>query len=219
MDGLPAICKSCGQLFTVRGLIGGNATIQIDNCVAGPCPSCGGSGPILDGTYSLAQAAYKLLRGPKATFELVAKLESILEKAQSASANPESIRQEIRLIPDIGDELIKLMPSKKSEWYVFIGLLITLITLIYDFNQPQPLNEEQMARAVQRGIEAAQESSQKLDRPPAESRGRNKPCYCNSGKKYKNCCGRDDLSPAERLLRDFQNSRKNPDYDTGGYRT
>ncbi|MDK7586199.1 SEC-C metal-binding domain-containing protein [Alcaligenes faecalis subsp. phenolicus] len=68
-------------------------------------------------------------------------------------------------------------------------------------------------------IELKQKKPKGLRGAQFKNVGRNQPCPCESGKKYKHCCGRHDLSPAERLLRDLQNNRQNQYYETGGYRT
>lgn len=215
MSQIPAVCDSCGTFFLVRNLFSGNFTLQMEGNKTGPCPECGGYGSLPDGTFSVVNSALRLLSGPKSSVEVMARLEVILEKAKQDPPNFEEFRQEIGNVPGIGPALLTLLPETKNEWYTFITLLLAIIAFLYTVQLPQPLNEEQTARAVQQGVEAAQETKKNQDLGP----GRNQICPCGTGKKYKNCCGRDELSPSDRLLRDLQNGRKNPDYGTGGYRT
>lgn len=56
----------------------------------------------------------------------------------------------------------------------------------------QQVRREQVAKATQAGLSGvgAPEKQKPVVRKPSEKIGRNEPCPCGSGKKYKNCCGR-----------------------------
>lgn len=176
-------------------------------------------GTVPDGRYSTVGKALTLLSGSRFSQETMQRLAAILEQARLEPPQSEAVLQQIAEVPGLGRAIVKLLPESKSDWYTVIGILLSVIYFLYSIQQPQALNEDQMARAVQRGVEAAQQSLIERVEPYAERPGRNQACPCDSGKKYKNCCGRDELSPSDRLLRDLQNGRKNPNYGAGGYRT
>ncbi|URW83881.1 SEC-C metal-binding domain-containing protein [Alcaligenes sp. DN25] len=176
-------------------------------------------GTIPDGKYSTVGKALTLLSGPRSSRETMQRLAAILEQAQSEPPQSETVLQQIAEVPGLGDAVLRLLPENKEQWYSFIAMLLAVIAFLFATQQQEPLNEDQVTRAVQRGVEAAQRSLVERDEPYAERPSRNQPCSCGSEKKYKHCCGRDDPSPSDRLLRDLQDDRKNPDYGTGGYRT
>lgn len=214
---MPAICNSCGYIFASGIFVENSSNVTMSNNLCGPCPKCDGWGKAIEGTFDVANEVIKVLAGPAATHEVFRRLATIFQEANKNS--PSDIAEKLKDVPEVGNSLRQLIPTDPMVFMAFVSMMCTIISTWIALNQPPSLTEGQLAAAVQRGMEAAQQSSQELESSPTESRGRNKPCTCESGKKYKNCCGRDDLSPAERLLRDIQNSRKNPDYDTGGYRT
>ncbi len=55
----------------------------------------------------------------------------------------------------------------------------------------EPIKRVQVANPLSEGFEGAQKKSSRVTirKPAAEKVGRNDPCPCGSGKKYKNCCG------------------------------
>ena len=53
----------------------------------------------------------------------------------------------------------------------------------------QPVERKQVAQPVA-ASHGGDDSVHKVPKKAAEKVGRNDPCPCGSGKKYKNCCGR-----------------------------
>ena len=53
----PAICTTCGTVFTVPNMFGPGLNVQMTNIRIGPCPSCGGIGLIPDRFYEFTAHA------------------------------------------------------------------------------------------------------------------------------------------------------------------
>ena len=56
----------------------------------------------------------------------------------------------------------------------------------------QPIQRIQVANPISAGFEGGSQKTVKkvsIRKAPEEKVGRNDPCPCGSGKKYKNCCG------------------------------
>lgn len=218
---IPAVCDSCGTIFSSGIYVENVATLNLHGNKSGPCPSCGRMGSVISGTFSVAGKILTILSGPQVSHDVVARLNEVLRAAREMPVNSPEVRSQIENLPGIGKQLAELLPDSKNEWYTFLGMLLALLTFLYAVSQPAPPNSEDISTAVQKGVERGVQStseSMNLSNPYSQT-GRNQPCQCGSGKKYKNCCGGDDLSPAERLLRDLQNSRQHNNQKRGGYST
>lgn len=214
---IPAICNSCGYIFSSGIFVENSFNVTMSNNLCGPCPKCHGWGKAVEGTFDVANEVIKVLAGPAATHEVFKRLATIFQEANKNS--PSDIAEKLKDVPEVGNSLRQLIPSDPMAFMTFVSMMCAIITTWLALNQPPSLTEEQLTTAVQRGIEAEKGKSEELGSNQSENIGRNQPCPCESGKKYKHCCGRHDLSPAERLLRDMQNNRQNQYYETGGYRT
>ncbi len=63
----------------------------------------------------------------------------------------------------------------------------------------QPIKRVQIANPIAAGFEGGEKKAARvtIKKAPAEKVGRNDPCPCGSGKKYKNCCGAPGKSSAQ----------------------
>lgn len=50
---LPAVCQSCRTIFRSGMALGDQAQAFMTGCTAGPCPNCGGTGQVPDGSYTI----------------------------------------------------------------------------------------------------------------------------------------------------------------------
>ena len=221
MPHIPAVCDNptCRVIFPSGVFVEHAAIAHLSGNKSGPCPRCGGMGTVPDGKYSVVGKALTLLSGSRFSVETMQRLAMILEQAQLEPPRSENVLQRIAEVPGVGEAVVRLLPENKNEWYGFIAMLLALIAFLFATQQQEPLNEDQVARAVQRGVEAAQRASAENEESSEQRQGRNQPCSCGSEKKYKHCCGRGELSPSDRLLRDLQNDRQNQNYGNSGYRT
>jgi hypothetical protein len=198
---LPAVCDSCSSMFPSGISVEGNAyNVTIVNSCSGPCPNCGGTGHIPDGTFNFIDNVIQLLSGPERTVSELFRLAEILGKARKEGASVSKIDEEVREKLPQFSRFIGLLPKSRSELYAFLSLILTVITLVTggtDHRPPSNVNVNQVINHVylQRGLERYPvQSSPKLQReesspaPRKKKIGRNDPCPCGSGKKHKHCC-------------------------------
>lgn len=199
MPTLPAICDQCGTLFPFSGLDLPGTKISIKGSKAGPCPRCGSEGSIPDGLYSSISASLTLLQAR--TVDELERLQRLLQDAtkDKAATQPELSNKIKTEIPEL-QGLRDLLPRKRSELYTFIMMLMAALTLIINLmksGQPVKVDIHDVinnfnygqAESVKPPVRATPEPKPLPKIAHAKKKlGRNDPCHCNSGKKYKKCC-------------------------------
>lgn len=192
MADVPVFCDSCGAIFFTRNLIGGSGTVRVSlkNVGVGPCPSCGGRGHVPDGVYEFVGDAVRWLTGPGTSYAQLRRLQDILH----------AVRSRERSIEDAGEEVERELPQFTAvfDWLrrrenrmevatwaaILIAILAWLCPMSEDPAQPVAAPPTVNAERVLRNA-----AEQALRPVPSHKVGRNEPCYCGSGKKYKKCHG------------------------------
>lgn len=162
------------------------------NTRVGPCPSCGGTGLIPDGTYSYANETIQFLTGPQTSLDKLRVLDRILKSARlQASSREEVINKINEEDSDVAKWFSDVLPAinNSAQW---IAVLIALIALAIQiqtsyFKKDMDIKDKFIEHLLedQKNIKLQKQStSLKTSKIP-----RNAPCPCNSGKKYKKCCG------------------------------
>jgi len=195
MPRVPAICQNCKTLHLSGLNIEGRDNTLI-NC-SSSCPRCGTESIILDGVYSAIDGALQALVGEQ-SIELLKQLRDTLEQAKQQALEPEEVRHRIG---EASPELKKFgdcLPKTRSELYVFILVLIGLLNLLIEtgksvFSKQEVSNYyditiNNVCEVSENSVttDSLQEMEDVVDRKP----GRNDPCSCGSGKKFKKCCGK-----------------------------
>ena len=187
MPSVPAFCDTCGTVFH-SGVIAENSSIGFSNVLSGPCPKCGGTGHIPDGVFNFIGNTIEILSAPERTIKELTQLAQILQDAKVKGETPEAviarIHQELPSLSRMAD----LLPKNRSELYGFLALILTVVQLMsqpaqtsHTININQVIQQVIPAPDVQQPTHHSQEPNKKI--------GRNEPCSCGSGKKYKRCCG------------------------------
>ncbi|MEK7310025.1 MAG: SEC-C metal-binding domain-containing protein [Planctomycetota bacterium] len=194
MAKIPAICDSCGTFFVLNNIIGGNAgSVTFTNCRS-TCPKCGESAHILDGTYQFIDDTIKFLKAPEHTILELQRLSQILQGAMKKGATTEEINNQVRNeLPKLS-AVSKFLPNNKSELCAYIMILIAVINLLIQIlpkGEKLNITHTQVINNIQ-VIQKSQKYNNATDKQSVEpkKRGRNSPCPCKSGKKYKYCCGK-----------------------------
>ena len=65
-----------------------------------------------------------------------------------------------------------------------------VLKLLFNIEAPEKVERKEVAKNVKAGVQAGQEKPRTVVKSEAEKVGRNDPCPCGSGKKYKKCCGK-----------------------------
>ena len=196
MPRVPAVCEKCGAIFPspveVRAR---NASFQgiFVSC------SCGGVAHIPNGIYSAINATALAFSTGSVSEAQVNRLVAILEDARKGTLEPDQAADKIRSdVPEL-QTLADVLPKTRKELYTFLAVLIGILTLLFNALKPSQkasgVSEERVQQIVHESMEELYESAQPT--PPVASKehssrpsvGRNAPCPCGSGRKYKKCCG------------------------------
>lgn len=193
-----AVCRSCGLMFSNPNLVGGSGgRITFVGSTVGPCPHCGGVGEIFDGVYDLASNTVRLLDSVHASPHQLRALQTIFlaakQKRQSADDVADEVEKEIPELKTLRD----VLPKTRNQLYTFCALIGAAITTMvnggYALMEDSTALTEQDVRAIveqaldDQGVSSA-ETEQQAPTKPEKKVGRNDPCPCGSGKKYKKCC-------------------------------
>jgi hypothetical protein len=201
MARIPAICEKCNTIFRSGIDLGnGSITTSFTNCGAGPCPKCGGKGRILDGVYTAVGGAIEAFVGPQ-DFSVLKKLSVILETAKKEGSTRDKVISEIKETCPSFSKWSGFLPHDRTELYAFCMLVIMFIDTLLGLGKTD-LNKNELTQQLEVTINNYYEGSAKRQ-PTSKSSlpiksisadynqiGRNEPCPCGSGKKYKKCCGK-----------------------------
>lgn len=172
--------------------------VTISGCTV-PCPACGGTGDVLEGTFDFVGDTIRLLSGPSVTVSRLQRLAAILKEAQQSGASADEIKRQVKEdLPELS-RISDLLPRTRMELYAFIALLLTAVGLVIQSGKnsgdtnisiDQVINNCVVENVETSPIAPPQPSTASV---PVKSRaiaGRNQPCPCGSGRKYKHCHGR-----------------------------
>ena len=194
---VPAFCDTCGAVFRSGFAVENSTNITFVGNRSGPCPVCGGMGHVPDGVFNFVGTTIEILSAPQRTIDELSRLAKVLREAREKNRSPEEVAQTIRKeVPELSG-LADLLPKTRAELYAFLALIVAVVTLLSqsgggeskstNITVNQTMNQifvetERAAKAPKKAAGAPNKATPKA--------GRNDPCPCGSGKKYKKCCGR-----------------------------
>jgi hypothetical protein len=199
VPGLPAICDTCLTVWDPHAFnIANSANVHIEDVVVGPCPVCGGIGRIPDGIYSTTTDTIRVVATTAKSAQSLSTLLRILQQAHDQHATADELA---KALDDEGNlkpiaEVVRRLPRKLDIKY-WIGIAIAVVALLEGQATDQKVS--QIGSEVDRiyaQVLAQHPSASPTPSPqpqsssrPVKSVGRNQPCPCGSGKKYKRCHG------------------------------
>jgi len=129
---VPVICDNCGTLFAVSNIIGGTGIATFAGSTVGPCPVCGKSGRIPDGTYEFAHDTLKLLQGPQRTKDELRRFAQILRNVVEGDTSIEqaqtTILHEMPNLAALTEELAKIRNAQLRMFW--IKVILTAVSLL-----------------------------------------------------------------------------------------
>ena len=207
MARVPAVCTDCGSIFPAAVGVREGATVYFENCVAGPCPKCKGGGKILDGVYTAIGEVVRFFTG-KHRVEDIKRLRAVLELAKKQQLGREDIISRINQTTPELSTFTDCLPTTRLELYAFLTLIILIIGSFLRLAgnteknklseaDLRPVAEITVNNYIQVETDSTNQEIKSDKRPLAggteakeKQVGRNDPCPCGSGRKYKRCCGR-----------------------------
>ena len=189
------------MIFPSAVEVSDSTNISFYGCGSGPCPGYGGDGHIPDGVYNFIGNTIELLSGPSRTVSELERLASILMQARQEGASLAQVGKKIQdEVPELSS-LKNILPKSRSELYAFIAIIIAIVSLVLgQLKRSEPpkveinqvvnvIYQHQESSAPRRSDDKATSKIQpKVHQKPKKNVGRNDPCPCGSGKKYKKCC-------------------------------
>ena len=184
---LPAFCD-CGNVFPSPFSFDGGA-VEIENCRV-TCPKCRALARVPDGIFEIVGNTLKVLSAPERTVHELNRLAKILADARQsperAADLEKTIADELPAYAFLQDWIPKTLADRQG----YIVIVISLIALILQArNSGKPTQSITPEQVIQQTYVTVQPAP--VPKAPARAKvGRNAPCPCGSGKKYKNCCGK-----------------------------
>lgn len=197
MPQLPAFCDNCGAVFPSGFAISGGGSATFIGNKSGPCPSCGGMGSVPDGVFSAAGNVIRLFAGPQKTIEQLQRLASVISEARNTVSEPNKAVEKIkREAPELSS-IVDALPKTRNELYGFLTVLLMAVgtviagAALYKDHSPSEADVQSMIdKTIERSFQEHNEMKKQQPHRAAPKPGRNEPCPCGSGKKYKHCCGK-----------------------------
>lgn len=205
---LPVICNNCGTLFPLYLGEGFGATITMTNSTAGPCPNCGGSGQVLDGTYKFVENVISVLSAPQRTLDELQKLSDSLKVAQNKGYTNQELKnhleKDVPELSSIADLFPKTREEKRSDLHFIITTILAVLAIVIPLmsngrtSNTEEIKTEQVIQNIyhienQTIVNYPQQTTHQIQKSQEPVRvnkvGRNEPCPCGSGLKYKKCHG------------------------------
>jgi hypothetical protein len=122
---IPVFCDAhkCGTIWFDQSIFGGPGTIVVEQCKAGPCPSCGSFGTIPDGTYNpVSGFINKIGDWQRIAFALMAIRDAIAD-----GSNINDIKKKIAADPVAAFALRNFVPKDLKELqtlFIIIGMFL-----------------------------------------------------------------------------------------------
>lgn len=190
MPRLPAFCSSCGAIYpSPLGSSGPAELTALD--VPVPCPRCGESGHVPVEVYRRTRDLLAVLTKPQTGAELRSGLREVALEAREEPPAPEDLRYRVGRLGPEAEAVVSLLPRDAEDVRPFSGLLLAAVETAGeaapDPPEPAALVESAFRRAVDRYGHRPEPSGDPSGAEARRGAGRNEPCPCGSGEKYKDC--------------------------------
>ena len=179
-------CSKCGSLFSSGIAIEGNATVNLQGNIS-QCHYCGSMEQVPDGTFrSTVEGIVKVLGASANPLQTVKQVLHDLEKAKND--------KDLSLLEasEAVSSFKQWVPNSPEKLAAYIAIFYTIYLLLsqqpmvniqYNKNFINQYNNVINEKTINKNVP---NKSQGIN--PKKKIGRNEPCYCGSGKKYKKCC-------------------------------
>ena len=156
---IPVLCGSCGSLFFAQNLIGGAGTVTFENVGCGPCPACGGTGRVLDGTYEFVGDTVRLLSGPEWTTARLRGLATLLHDLshhviQHKDVKPENVLG--RLAEAEPTLAAQIKPKSSAEFAAWLTLLLMVVQALLGLGEPRTVSDKDLEKIIRAVMEQQQ---------------------------------------------------------------
>lgn len=188
---IAAFCDTCGAIFPSGIAVEESGSDALPGAPAGPCPLCAGTGHIPDGVSGFVASAIEILSSPRLAEEDLRALGEMLTEACGTKEAPDQIIEKAgKLSPELSG-IADLVSGAGSDLYSFIVLIVTVIALLLRARRRSDATTEiTVQQVIEHLFNQTNSIASRTGHQPRPRTGRNQPCPCGSGKRYKHCCGR-----------------------------
>ncbi|MCX7424236.1 MAG: SEC-C metal-binding domain-containing protein [Planctomycetia bacterium] len=190
-----AWCPTCEVFFLGnQNAIGGDGgNVIVTGTFLFPCPGCGGIGTSPGGQFRLEQNALVRVSdnlSKTQAEELKSRLARLKDQGYSITTLKELVQSYAPQLLTYLQSLDEGDPTRRINWRLLVFFLLWQIAhnVTLDIKVDIRTGADQLVgQAVK---QANEENTRSISDTPSPRAGRNDPCPCGSGKKYKKCCGK-----------------------------
>jgi hypothetical protein len=193
---VPAFCDNCGNVFP-SGMVFENVIGVTMSGNKSQCPRCGFLARIPDGVFNFYQNAIEVLNAPETTKRDLQIFRQIIQNASTVQKPVQEVQEEIqKKVPKLSF-LAKFLPKDATELIAYLAIIGQLFggaggsdSSPNVNNNPTIINQNFNVEQTYNQLPQALEVHKNSYETPHRKIGRNEPCPCNSGKKFKHCHGK-----------------------------
>jgi len=170
MPQIPAICltPNCNTLFPSGVELQNARDISFQNCTSGPCPKCGGTGKIPDGSYEAFENNLFAFLSKENDVLLFRKITETIQRDIRRNVSPKNIKKKLKKQFPKHKNTWNLIPETKIDAYAVIQIILAIISTIIAIGACSRSNKENIISQTYNDIYI--ENSQKMQpRNPSDS--------------------------------------------------
>jgi hypothetical protein len=188
---VPALCDTCGAVYRSAVVVETPVRDAYAGKDAGRCPVCGSAGRFRDDIFELIASVAELLAAPDRTPAELTRLVDVMNEASEQRADSAFVAGRIRSDLPALSGFTEWLPEGRQglNSLITITVVLSVMTVGVRLRDGAAANVS-LQQAVDRIFAEADAAATSLGPRARASTGRNAPCHCGSGKKYKHCCGR-----------------------------
>lgn len=189
MIAIPAFCDTCGTSFPSGIVVGNIAQLNMAGNKSGPCPACGGWGSVPDGVFHVLNDVIEIIDAPRKTIEQLAKYIEILNVAKKGRYTRVQVEEQLQAVPELAC-LAPYLPKNFSDLMLFLTFLLSLFQVVSQYlKDDNPIENNIIINQTINNVKQIDSVQPQVQPKKNRKVGRNEPCICGSGNKYKKCCG------------------------------
>jgi hypothetical protein len=185
MPALMLQCRQCGSLFSSGIAIEGNATVNLQGNRS-QCPYCGSMEQVPDGTFrNTVEGIVKVLSASSNPLQTVKQVLHDLEKAKKNN-DVSSLDDSVPVT-----SFKQWLPNTPEKLAAYIAIFYTIYLLLsrqpaVNIEYNKIFINQYNSVIIENPVQLGKRQPKHVE--PKKKIGRNEPCPCGSGKKYKKCC-------------------------------
>jgi len=171
MPQIPAICltPNCNTLFPSGVELQNARNISFQNCKSGPCPKCGGTGKIPDGSYDVLENKIFAFLFHENDINLFRKITETVQRDLKRNISPKNIKKKLNKQFPKHKNTWSLIPESKLDAYAVIQIILAIITTAITVGSCTNSNKETIINQTYNNIYI--ENNQKMQpHSPSDSR-------------------------------------------------